>query len=183
MKNFFKNFLLFVFIDWSRIRLPKHSCFYFNRNAKLEVNDSILIASYGWDRHISVSLSEIIDADAFGKSLVIWTAEHQYSITGLLNTADIGRYILMRITRVIWLKDIDSIKTKLKAINKKCIWLSVATISTVVVLFQNIAICVLLTENAEISEFNNQQNKVFLLFAFSEMITVILCFFLYVRAL
>ena len=151
---------------------------HFNQNASLFVSDDSLHAQFSWKRVVHVDLKNVTNATRYGNNLKLYTYDDIAWIYGLTNAKEICEYLLSRIERRGFTVDIETARHRYQKSKKAFICYLAITVFVCALLFINIGWCVCLTEGTELDSFSKSDDLVFLAFAFAEIFTFVLAFFL-----
>lgn len=150
----------------------------FNKGAYLTVENNRIDARFGFESEIHAGLSDLKKAGtgANGQALSLTFAKKTYVIPHLKNANDILRYLYSENPELREALADENAAEKLRIHNRKSYICAVLDFVFLVLMFANIAWCVFLTEGRDTEEFTSADNRVFLVFAAAELITVILLF-------
>ncbi|MBQ7475679.1 MAG: hypothetical protein IJS78_07170 [Clostridia bacterium] len=148
-----------------------------NRKAYLKVDREKIDARFGLDQELHADVSSIENAEIKNGMLRLRTVEGgDFLISELVNVKDICEYILKITEEFKRPLNIDDAISNLKKSKKRMIRFLIPTVLTGLLMFINIALCVLATGGRDIGEFSRSDSITFAAFMFFEVVIIILCF-------
>lgn len=151
----------------------------FNKGAYLSIERSKIDAQYSFGTKISFDISEISCVYVYGNSLIIKTVYNKAHTVLLLNASEIYKYIRH------WQKyfnkqdkktDVGATGIFLSALKPKYRLYLALTIFFCLMMFVNVFITVALTSGRELSEFDDRQSIIFIIFTLTEAVTATFSF-------
>ncbi|MBQ8404765.1 MAG: hypothetical protein IJX55_10165 [Clostridia bacterium] len=150
----------------------------FNKGAKLKADSEKITAFYGWDKQLSLNLSDIVNVEVYSSTLRLYTSAHYIEIHELLNAAEIRIYIMQRIDikRRIPCGNIGKETEKMHVWRRKFNFWRAISVIFAVLMFANIIICTVLTGRKDTCDFSGKEEVVFIISGIAEIVIVILLF-------
>lgn len=152
--------------------------FQFNRKAFFKIENDKIDAQFGLSEELHTELSNIKSAENQGKHLKLFLGRNVVWIYNLVNAKDVCQYILSHISTHSPTFNIEEVKIQHQKNKKSYVCNLIATILVGAFIFINIAWCAFLTEGKDLVDFSESDDIVFLAFAFAEIFTIILVFWL-----
>ena len=153
--------------------------FNYNRGASLTIESGKIDARFGFGTELHEDVRDVVKAVLArdGKGLRLIFRDKTADITGLENAKDICGYILSEGGGRGSVMTPDEAAALLKTHEKKFGNRIVPTVLFGILMFANIAWCVILTDGKDLGEFNGSDTLIFVAFAVAELTAFVLTLF------
>lgn len=171
----FNGFFTFLGLIWGLSSIFVSN---YNRKAYLEVTETRVTARYGWNQTLDLALCDVWDVDARHTFLTLYTKDGEYHISTLMNAVEIGYFILDRIEKHVWEKDVDASKKKAKRAKTGFIVFAVLIALCVIAVILSFFVLVRATHGNFLDVLNGEEDRTFVVFfAVLVLLFALMCVF------